>query len=124
VGRPRAAVPVRLSEAEFQAQVVELARIMRWRSNHTRRSIGKGRRWTTATSTVGWPDLTLWRPGQFLMVEVKSATGKVTAEQLDVLHSLHAAGVDARIWRPRDWDEVQATLTGPVPSTRDRSLPG
>jgi hypothetical protein len=112
------------SEADFQAQLVELARIMRWRTMHVRRTIGKGRRWTTGTSIDGWPDLTLWRPGQFLMAELKTDTGPVSDEQLDVLHSLHAAGVDARLWRPRDWDEVQATLTGPVPSARDRSLPG
>jgi hypothetical protein len=116
-----------LTEAEFQAQVVELARVMRWRTMHVRRSIGKGRRWTTATSVVGWPDLTLWRPGQFLMVELKTDDGPVTPEQMDLLVSLHAAGIDARIWRPRDWPEVQATLTGrtdTVPSPRARSLRG
>jgi VRR-NUC domain len=120
---PRTADAV-LSEEQFQAQVVELARMMRWRTMHVRRTIGKGRKWTTGTSVNGWPDLTLWRPGQFLMVECKTDIGKVTDEQLEILHSLHAAGVDARIWRPRDWDEVQATLTAALPSRRDRSLPG
>ncbi len=100
------------TEAELQQQVVELARIAGWRVMHVRRSIGKGRRWTTATSVVGWPDLVLWRPGQFLAVELKTDTGMLTVEQAAVLDGLRAAGVDTRVWRPRDFDEIQATLTG------------
>ncbi len=45
-----------LTEADFQAQVVELAGILGWRVTHTAGAIGKGHRWTTATSVVGWPD--------------------------------------------------------------------
>lgn len=113
-----------LTEAEFQEQVVTLARMMRWRTMHVRRSIGKGHAWTTATSVKGWPDLTLWRPGQFLMVELKTDTGPATDEQLVLLAELREAGVDARLWRPADWPEIQATLTAALPSRRDRSLPG
>jgi hypothetical protein len=111
MARPRPDQPV-LSETEFQEQVVTLARMMRWRTMHVRRTIGKGRRWTTGTSVNGWPDLTLWRPGQFLMTELKKDGENPTPEQLEILHSLRQAGVDARLWRPADWDEVQATLTG------------
>jgi hypothetical protein len=100
-----------VTETAFQAQVVELARICGWRCNHIRRSIGKGRRWTTATSVVGWPDLMLYRPGQFLAVELKTDTGKLTADQSKVLDDLRAAGIDARCWRPADFPEIQATLT-------------
>lgn len=100
------------SEAELQAQVVELARICGWRTMHVRRSIGKGRRWTTSTSVVGWPDLALWRPGQFLLVELKTDRGQLSNEQAVVVASLRVAGVDARVWRPSDWDsDIEPTLT-------------
>lgn len=100
-----------VTEAEFQAQVVHLAHVCGWRTMHVRHSIGRGQSWTTATSLAGWPDLALWRPGQFLLRELKSDTGRVRPEQDEVLASLCAAGVDARVWRPKDWPEIEATLT-------------
>ena len=102
----------RADEAAFQAQVVELARVLGWETNHTRRSIGRGHRWTTATSKVGWPDLVLWNPryGGVIFAELKTDTGKVTAEQEACLASLRSAGADVRVWRPSDWPEIEATL--------------
>lgn len=98
------------TEAEFQAQVVELARITRWEHLHVRRTIGRGRKWTTATNLAGWPDLLLWRPGRIVAAELKSESGKTTAEQDAVLASLAAAGVETFVWRPSDWDEIAAVL--------------
>ena len=103
-----------LSEVNWQQQVTDLASLCGWRWNHTRRSIGKDGKWTTATSVTGWPDLFLWHPtaAASMFVELKTDRGRVTAAQAEVLESLRAAGVDARVWRPRDWDcEVQPTLT-------------
>lgn len=101
-----------LSEAEFQAQLLELAHLLGWRHNFTRRSIGKGRKWTTATSCIGWPDLTLWseRRHRLVLAELKSDTGRVTTEQQEVLASLRTAGVEAYLWRPGDWDEIERVL--------------
>lgn len=101
---------VDVSEQAFQQQVVELARVCRWRTMHVRRTVGRGRTWTTSTSVTGWPDLAIWRPGQFLLVELKSDTGKVTPDQQRVLSSLCAAGVDVRVWRPKDWEQIVETL--------------
>jgi hypothetical protein len=100
------------TEAEFQAQVIDLARITGWKANHTRRSIGKGRQWTTATSVTGWPDLTLWRPGRggVIFAELKTDTGKVSLDQQTILASLRSAGAEVYVWRPRDWDEIVARL--------------
>lgn len=98
------------SEAEFQGQVVELARICGWRTMHVRRSIGKGHRWTTSTSVVGWPDLVLWRPGRIIAAELKSDRGQVTPEQALVLASLEEAGMECHVWRPSDLNEIAATL--------------
>jgi len=100
-----------VTEADLQRQVIELAHLCGWQTMHVRRSIGAGQQWTTSTSIAGWPDLTLWRAGAFLLVELKAERGRLTAEQHAVLSSLRAAGVDARCWRPSDWPEIEATLT-------------
>jgi hypothetical protein len=100
-------------EATFQAKVVQLAHACGWESNHTRRSIGKGHKWTTATSVVGWPDLVIYSPrrGRTLYRELKSESGRVTPEQAEVLADLAASGNDVAVWRPSDWPEIEATLT-------------
>lgn len=103
-----------MTEAEWQAQVIELAHFLGWRHLHVRRSIGKGKRWTTATNVDGWPDLFLWnvrRPERGLVaIELKSGTGTVTAEQHQVLSELQAAGVRTMVARPADLDAVHAML--------------
>lgn len=102
-----------MTEAEFQAVVVELAHVLGWHHLHVRRTIGKGRRWTTATNVVGWPDLFLWHERQHrtLAAELKSDTGKTTPEQEAVLASLNAAGIEVHVWRPADLDDIARTLT-------------
>ena len=81
---------VLLTEAEHQAQVIELAHMLGWHHLHVRRSIGKGRTWVTATNVIGWPDLVLFRhadDGQqhLIFAELKSESGKLTPEQEQVL---------------------------------------
>lgn len=100
-----------IREAEFQEQVIQLAHTLGWRHLHVRRSIGKGKQWVTATN-VPWPDLTLWRPDErrpgFLIRELK--VGDITKDatwqpgQREVLAELRAAGVDAGVWTPADFD--------------------
>lgn len=102
-----------IDEATLQAQVVELAHMVGWRTNHVRRTRGRGGAWTTSTSVTGWPDLTLWHPERgFMFVELKSQKGQLRPEQADVLASLEAAGVEVHVWRPSDWAAIQARLTG------------
>lgn len=111
-----------MTEAEFQAHVIELAHILGWRHLHVRRSIGKNRRWTTATNVTGWPDLLLWheRQHRVLATELKSDTGKTTPEQEAVLASLAAAGIETHIWRPADLNEIASTLSS-KPTCRSSS---
>jgi hypothetical protein len=102
-----------MTEEDFQAQVVQLAGLLGWRHMHVRRSIGKGRRWTTATNVTGWPDLTLWsaRHNRLIFVELKSEHGRVSDDQAEVLASLRAAGCEVHVWRPSDLDTAQQILS-------------
>jgi len=106
-----------ITERTWQEQVRELASILGWKVMHVRRSIGKGQRWTTATSIVGWPDLLFYHPGRgwHCAVELKSQSGKTTPEQDGVLDDLIASGVPAFVWRPSDLDAVRYVLqNGPT----------
>lgn len=103
-----------ITEADWQQQVIDLAHLYNWRHLHVRRSIGKGRSWQTTTNVIGWPDLVLWHESQrrVIAAELKSDTGKATPEQIEVLRSLEAAGLETHIWRPSDLERVASTLKG------------
>lgn len=104
-----------LSEAEFQATFVQALGVMGWAHCHVRRSIGKGRRWMTATSAIGWPDVLALRGPWLLAVELKSDAGKLTEEQVQWLGRF-ALLPHARTWvlRPSDpWDPITRWLQRP-----------
>jgi hypothetical protein len=90
-----------LTEAQFQAQVIQLATLLRWRCYHT---------WTSLHSAAGYPDLTLVRGKRLVFAELKSERGKVRPEQEAWLHDLHEAGAQAFIWRPSEWARIVEIL--------------
>lgn len=91
-----------MSEAVFQAQVKELAQLFRWHVYHTHRS---------QYSEAGFPDLICVRDGVIVALELKTETGKVTAEQTTWLAELgEVPGVTARLIRPSDFDDVKELL--------------
>lgn len=92
---------MRESERDFQRWVLELAATARWESYHTHDS---------RRSRAGWPDLALWRPGEFLLAELKTETGAVSAEQQRTLLSLRKAGVEVHLWRPLDRPVIEERL--------------
>lgn len=112
-----------ISEASWQQQVIDLAHAYRWQHLHVRRSVGKGRRWVTATNVAGWPDLLLWHEGQHRVIaaELKSQHGQPTGEQLAVLASLARAGIEAHVWRPSDLDAAHAALRPPSVRPADQA---
>jgi hypothetical protein len=99
----RTGAPIEAPESDLQARVRRLARESGWLVYHTRDSRG---------SDKGFPDLVLCRPGSLLFIELKSAAGKLSAEQatwIDLLrHSV--PDVEAYLWRPADWPEIQQRL--------------
>lgn len=111
--------PADLLEDEWQEIVIELAHTLGWRHMFVRRSIGKGRRWTTATNVKGWLDLTLWheRQQRIMFVELKTETGTASPEQLAMMASWERAGQEVYLWRPRHLEEAARILQHGPPAT-------
>ena len=99
-----------VSEAEWQRDVIDLARTLGWRIAHFRPALTKhGWRTPVAADGAGFPDLILVRD-RVIAAELKSRTGKTSAEQDAWLAAFAAAGAEAHVWRPDDTDQVLATL--------------
>jgi VRR-NUC domain len=89
------------NERHFQLAVIELATHCRWRVFH----VHDARR-----SNPGWPDLTLARGTRLVFAELKTAKGRVRAEQREWLDALEVAGVQVFVWRPSDWPAIRDAL--------------
>jgi len=100
-----------LSEKEFQSQVIELARLQGWQVAHfhdSRRQVTRanGQRFFIGDSDAkGFPDLVVVKGTTVLFWEMKKELGKTTPEQDTWLEVLSAAGMEARVVRPSDWDD-------------------
>ena len=80
-----------------------------WRYQHVRRSdlgIVQGHR--------GFPDLIAVHParGHLLTLEAKTDQGWLDPEQREWTTALRAAGIDARVARPPDYDQLISELVG------------
>jgi hypothetical protein len=91
-----------VSEKAFLAQVRRLAHTHGWQSYHTLHSQG---------SESGWPDLALLRGPVLKFVELKSASGRLTAAQRQWLDGLgQVQTVHVHLWRPGDLDQIVQEL--------------
>jgi len=93
---------MKLTEKQFQEQVIDLAHIYHWKVAHFRPAqTSKGWRTPVGADGKGFPDLVLARKGQVLFIELKSDDGKVTEEQREWLNEL-----DGILWRPQDLETI------------------
>lgn len=100
-----------ISEADFQAAVIDLARVNGWRVVHFRPArTEQGWRTPVAADGKGFPDLVCCGRGRVIFVELKSQQGRIRPEQQQWLDSLQAVGAEAYVWRPSDWPHVQEVL--------------
>ncbi len=89
-------------EAEFQRDVVDLARKMGW--------VPRPR-----TDGDGVPDLELVKSGVKLYRELKvAADAPMTVKQYRYIQGLLAKGENAGVWTPDDWEIIQQELSWPV----------
>ena len=90
-----------LTEKQWQQQVIDLARLYGWRYYHT---------FDSRRSAAGFPDLVLFRPGRFLMAELKTDKGSLTAAQKEMIDDLLEAGVIVYVFRPENFDQICEVL--------------
>lgn len=101
-----------MTEAQFGAAVVEMARLLGWRVAHFRpaRTLA-GWRTPVAADGTGFPDLVLVRGDRLVFAELKAARGRPTDEQSAWLAALAGVErVDVALWRPADWDAIERAL--------------
>lgn len=98
-----------VTEAQWQSQVVGIAKQYGWLTFHPVKNqpTARGHRQTTQP---GWPDLVILGHGRSLFVELKSEKGRVRPEQIGVLRMLADSGAECALWRPSDLPEVLAAL--------------
>lgn len=90
------------SEADFQAQIIELAETVGWKVWHDNDS---------RRNRSGFPDLELLRGATMLRLEVKTDTGVVTPAQEAYIQRLKQIKfVYADVVRPRDWADLEDVI--------------
>lgn len=94
-----------LTEGQLLARIRDLANLTGWLPYHTHNS---------KFSEPGFPDLVIAHRGRRLVVfaELKDAKRKATAAQQHWLDTLSACGMNAYLWRPADWPEIERLLRG------------
>lgn len=100
----------RVTEAQFQATVVDLAQVTGWMVAHFRPArTNNGWRTPVAGDGKGFPDLVLVRD-RVIFAELKSDRGRLSDDQTAWIGALNTAGAEAYVWRPDDFDQIAATL--------------
>jgi hypothetical protein len=103
-------VVTRATETEFLSQVIELARLFRWRVAHFRPAQTRhGWRTPVQADGKGFPDLVLVRD-RVIFAELKSDSGRVNDDQAAWLGDLMLAGAETHTWRPRDLQTIAEVL--------------
>lgn len=93
-----------VTEKEFQAQVVEYAKLNGWLVYHT---------YDSRHSEPGFPDMVMTREEAAIVVELKAVRGKLTADQekwLSAFRRVPQLRDRVFVWRPGDWAEIERVL--------------
>ena len=107
---------MKLSERDFQQQIIDYAHLKKWHVAHFRKVRVQRQDGTTYYETpvvadgAGFPDLCLCRGERLVFVEVKADNGRLSQEQKDWLRALATTRNEAHMWQPRDWPMIEAIL--------------
>jgi hypothetical protein len=90
-------------EAELQANVAELATVLRLRYFHDHDSV---------RNAAGFLDTVLAGPGGHAFAELKRHGGRIRPEQEKWIATLRDGGAHVYLWRPADWQsgEIRRVL--------------
>jgi len=103
--------PITMSEASFQSQVVELARLYGWRIMHIKPTQIRSGRWVTATTgDSGFPDLVLCRGKSLIFAELKRSNGRLSDGQRVWIDALLRAGQEVYVWYPLNMPDIKTRL--------------
>ncbi len=103
--------PLTISEASFQSQVVELARLYGWRLMHMKPTQIRPGRWVTATTgDSGFPDLVLVKGKSVIYAELKRSNGQLSDGQRVWIDALLRAGQEVHVWFPLDLPDIETRL--------------
>ena len=95
------------SEKQFQAAVIEYAKLSGWKVFHP---------FESRRSEPGWPDLTLVRGGSLIFAELKTERGKLSKAQASWIAALTCVEqaclgqIEVHVWRPVDWPLIEGLL--------------
>lgn len=91
----------KITEKQFMAQVIQLAKLLGWKVYHT---------FDSRRSVFGFPDLILLRGKRLLAIELKVEKNQPTPEQKMWLRSFAATGAFAAVWTPDCWQSIETEL--------------
>lgn len=96
-----------ITEKAFQSLVEQAARAAGWMVYHT---------YNSRRSEPGFPDLTMVHPrdGRLVFAELKTMKGELSEAQKAWTSALEWAGQEVYVWKPGNWSEIEAVLTGQV----------
>jgi hypothetical protein len=110
-----------MTERIFQDHILQLCSMYGWLAHHVppmrynnRNALGNN--WGTG-GLAGMPDLTLisQRGQGIIYAELKTETGKLSAQQTQILSTLHRNGAEVYVWRPSDLTKIASRLSGLKP---------
>ena len=93
-----------MNESALQAKVITLCHdlgLLVFHSTDSRRDVGRG-----------FPDLVIVGKAGGMFAEVKDNWGQLSPDQCQWKYSLMASGAQWRLWRPSDWQAIEAELRG------------
>ena len=100
-----------MTEAEFQKNVVALAKMTGWLVMHTRPALNRSGKWSTPIQGHrGFPDLCMARDDATIFCELKAEKGRLSEEQKLWLATLEKSGQEGYVWRPSQMQEIADRL--------------
>jgi len=105
----------KLTEAQWQRQVIQMARALGWIVAHFRPSLNQRGRWQTAVAGdgAGFPDLVLVneRTGDVIFAELKRDGAKLNDPAQVRWGKALAKRSNYAVWRPSDFEHVRLRLS-------------